>query len=275
MLANYLRDVVRFSREHRADMSLLRSMRNSRAGVECLIVGGGPSSKHLCPEKVGQGQEAGVEVWTFNMYSDSALARQVVPDMYVISDAAFFAPPEQMRAEVARVWRYVAEHEIPYIVPTGLAGPTDRPPACRLNNLSLLGWSKNIDPTRPRGYSNMVAMSSLAMTLHLGYDRIFLSGFDNSMFRNVYRDRAGVLRYGAGTHHYPTSYLDVVGASTHGDIYTDGVPAYFETVGRIFWEYRFFQSDRVVNLDQASLVDAFAAASDAEVERYWSGKCES
>lgn len=269
MLANYLCDRARFSRDHAADMSVLRSMRNSRAGLECLIVGGGPSSKHLCPEKVGQGQEAGVEVWAFNMYSDSDLARQVVPDMYVMSDPAFFAPRQQLRDEVARVWHYVAEHEIPYIVPTGLAGHTDRPPVCRVNGMSLLGWSKNIDPTRPRGYSNMVAMSSLAMTLHLGYDRIFLSGFDNSTFRTIHRDRAGVLRYGTDTHHYPTSYLDVVGASVHGNIYADGVPAYFETVGRIFWEYRLFQSDRIVNLDQVSLVDAFAAASDAEVDRFW------
>jgi hypothetical protein len=274
VLANFLLDRARFSRVHGKDMSLLRSMRDSRAGVECLIVGGGPSSKHLCSEKLRQGQQAGVEVWAFNMYSDSALALQVVPDMYVLSDPAFFAPREELRAEIARVWHYVAKHGIPYIVPTGRDGHTDQPPACRFNSMSLIGWSKNIDPTRPQGYSNMVAMSSLAMALYLGFDRIFLSGFDNSMFRKVYRDRDGILRYGADTHHYPTRHLDVVGATVDGNVYADGVPAYFEAIGRIFWEYRLFQNDRIVNLDQRSLVDAFAAASDAEVDRFWSGTCE-
>lgn len=270
ILADYLRDRARFGREHGADMARLRSMRNSRADAECLIVGGGPSSKNLSPDKVRRAQTAGVEVWAFNMYCDSELARHVVPDMYLISDPAFFVSPGQLRADVTRAWEYIADHEIPYIVPTGRSGHVARPAVYMVNGLSLIGWSRNIDPTRPRGYSNMVAMSSLAVTLHLGFSRIFLSGFDNTMYRHIYRDRAGVLRYGSDTHHYPTSDLDVVGASADGNVYLDGVPAIFETVGRIFWEYRLFQSERVVNLDQVSLVDAFAPASDAEVKRFWS-----
>lgn len=270
ILADYLRNRARFSREYGADMARLRSMRNSRADTECLIVGGGPSSKNLSPDKVRRAQEAGVEVWVFNMYCDSELARHVVPDMYLVSDPAFFVSPGHLRAGVKRAWEFIADHEIPYIVPTGRSGQAGRPPVYLVNGLSLIGWSRNIDPTRPRGYSNMVAMSSLAVTLHLGYSRIFLSGFDNTMYRNIYRDRAGVLRYGSGTHHYPTTELDIVGASADGNIYLDGVPAIFETVGRIFWEYRLFQSERVVNLDQVSLVDAFRPASDAEVERFWS-----
>lgn len=269
ILADYLRDRARFSREYRADMTRLRSMRNSRADAECLIIGGGPSSKNLSPDKVCRAQKAGVEVWAFNMYCDSELAQHVVPDMYLLSDPAFFVSPEQMRADVNRTWEFITHHEIPYIVPTGRSGYAGHPPAHVVNGLSLVGWSRNIDPTRPRGYSNMVAMSSLAVTLHLGYSRIFLSGFDNTIYRNIYRDRAGVIRYDSGTHHYPTTDLDIVGATAEGNIYLDGVPAIFEAVGRIFWEYRLFQSERVVNLDQVSLVDAFSPASDAEVERFW------
>jgi len=103
----------------------------------------------------------------------------------------------------------------------------------------------------------MVAFSTLAITLFLGYDRIYLSGVDNDMFKSVQRSPDGKLYFGSGTHHHPSVAMAEVGSAQGVNIYKGGVAAYFEDVARLFAELHLFSNDRIRHLDPVSLVDAF------------------
>lgn len=228
----------------------------------------------LDPEKVKAAQHQTLDVFAMNMYNRSALAGSVVPDFYALCDPVFFQAGEcgELADAVQDVWHYLSTsgRTSRLILPSGRAAPDGiRNQTLWFNNLGLEGWSSNVNPLRARGYSSMVAYSSLSIALFLGYDRVYVAGIDNNMFRSLERSSDGKFRYGSGTHHYPSVVNRAEVGNTRGrDFYPSSMAAYFEDVARLFAELHLFSSDRIRHLDSESLVDAFsgqAAIGDVDL----------
>lgn len=264
----YLR--LRLARRRDADLAGLRSLRGCGRGREALVVAGGPSTSLLDAEKVVARQREGMQVFVVNMYCTSPLAEVVVPDYYVLADPDFFATGrETIDPELESPWRYIARRGVIPVIPVGSEVPIEgtRMPV-HFDNIGLQGWSRNIVPTKARGYSSMVAYNALAVALFLDYSKVYIAGIDNDLFRRLYRDEDRLLRYSSGTHHHPTDWTDhVVGQTAEGNIYRGGVAAYFENVGRVFGELALFRDDRVVHVDRNTLVDDFRVinSDDADI----------
>lgn len=263
ILAKYIIQRMSLTREERVRLRVLAPLAGSRRGRSALIVAGGPSSGRLDPIKVRRAQHDSLDVFAMNMYNRSTLASSVIPDFYAVCDPQFFEASEDGQLSDAHqsVWDYLltSGQGTRLILPFDRAAPDSfKDRILWFNNLGLEGWSKNVNPLRARGYSDMVAFSTVAIALFLGYDRIYVAGIDNSMFKSVRKSPEGRFFYGPGTHHH-ASVVDVaeVGNARGRNFYRGGVAAYFEDVARLFAELHLFSSERIRHLDPESLVDAF------------------
>jgi len=125
----------------------------------------------------------------------------------------------------------------------------------------LEGWTKNISPIRPRGYLALTAYKALAFASYLGFNRIYIIGIDNSMFRSIAVDEKNRLVQ------YPNHFFEQ-GAVTSdiSDLYPKGMSDYFRDMSLCFSSLsKYFSHLPIVNLDENSLVDCFIKESSSSL----------
>lgn len=127
-------------------------------------------------------------------------------------------------------------------------------------------FSRNISPLYPRSYVSMTAYKALAIALFLGYEKVYICGFDNTYIRNFHVDEANRV-YRLDEHFDSVAYpngkrRDYWPANTFG---AGAVAELLVQYARLFKDLHRFPADRVINLDANSLVDAFAKSHDLDV----------
>lgn len=122
------------------------------------------------------------------------------------------------------------------------------------NDLSLEGWTKNINPTRARAYSSLTAYKALALATYFDYQDILILGFDNSMYQTLEVDEKNNLIQGSN-HADGASSKAVTLLNSE---YRNGISDYFYDVSKGFRDLNvFFPKVKIQNLDSASKIDAF------------------
>jgi hypothetical protein len=121
---------------------------------------------------------------------------------------------------------------------------------------SLVGWTKNISPIRARGYGSLTSYKALAIAYFLGYKKIGILGFDNSMFRAVHTNTQNRVFQGSNYFYDEKDDLDVT------DSLNIGISDYFYDTANSFAYLRFFRKPNIYNLDSHSLVDAIEKIPD-------------
>jgi hypothetical protein len=121
----------------------------------------------------------------------------------------------------------------------------------------LEGWTKNISPLRPRGYLALTAYKALAFASFLGFNRIYIIGIDNTMFRSIAVDDKNRLIQ------YPNHFFSQGAVTTDiSGMYPNGMSDYFRDMSLCFSSLtKYFSHLPVVNLDEDSLVDCFPKES--------------
>lgn len=261
VLAKFCVMLLKNPRQRRERLLALRRLRGTQGGESILVLGLGPSAGNLSIEAICERQAAGnLKVISVNHFFESSFARKMVPDYYVLADPYFFGKHSARGTNWHDVWEYLSAHpEITVFVPERYDAPADAMPQ-RLfyfNSLGLEGFSKSIDPTRPRGYLSMTVYSALSLAGFLGFSRILISGIDNTQFRAL--RLMSDMTVGLASNHFYDGTVKIVRPLTH---FPDGVPAFFEDVGRLFKDLHLFRSLPIENLDPETLVDAFPIAED-------------
>ena len=120
----------------------------------------------------------------------------------------------------------------------------------------LEGWTKNISPTRARGYLPLTAYKALAFAGYLDFRRINIIGIDKSMFRTVAVDFENRLIQ------YPNHFFERGAVTTDiSGAYPTGINDYFRDMSLCFGSLAsYFVGLPIVNLDVESLVDCFPKA---------------
>jgi hypothetical protein len=125
----------------------------------------------------------------------------------------------------------------------------------------LEGWSKNISPLRPRGYLALTAYKALAFASFLGFNRIYIIGIDNSMFRSIAVDEQNRLMQ------YPNHFFEQGAVTTDvSAMYLNGMSDYFRDMSLCFSSLsKYFSHLPIFNLDEDSLVDCFPKESTSSL----------
>ena len=242
----------------------LSSIRQTKKGKRALVLGNGPSLGYLSEEQFREFQKGDGEVFAVNYWSSTHLAG-VVPDYLVISDGGTLIDhnstlgmkiaPEYQQKNLL-LFEFLNKFEQVKIVC----------PLVRVRELSKLfcseritgfvdhemrAISSNIDPRYPRGYLSMTLLKALAISIHMGYDKVFILGMDNSYPRDIFCDSTNTifrLERHAGE---SDTIFDQSAYYPSMDVWAQDLFDLFNDL------HRCFKGHQVLNLDPFSLTDVF------------------
>lgn len=240
----------------RDELKRTNKLKNTTNGKKCFVFANGPSMNLLDVEKIEGYQKAGFDVICVNSYILSDMAKTVVPNYYVLSDPVSFGvsenivPNDVMDAQKRQI-EHLNELNIPVFIPA------------QFSNLNLITnhyifndfenrFSKNIDPIKPRGYRTMTAYKTLAIACYMGYETIYICGFDNDYFKAISVDENNDA-YIIDKHFYDQG------------IKIRTTPSVGKGMGDILWEHHrlfknleLFTHHNITNLNKNGLIDTFS-----------------
>ena len=239
------------------NLRALREISESKNDRESLIIGNGPSANKLNIDVVKELQaEQSLDIFGINFCKDFCMKNGLQPDYIVLSDPHFINKPEELRVIELISWltkyknitilapmhwkdiffkNFILENSILYF-----------------NDLSLRGWSKNINPLKPRGYTSLTAYKSISLSAFLGYGKINTIGVDNSLYLKFSVDEQNIPWQ--ESFHFSENYHGRTDLSTD---YPRGTVDYFYSLSNCFLDLQMFKSLPVVNLDSKSVIDTF------------------
>lgn len=248
---------------HTSQLWGTKKLESSKTGKIAIVLGNGPSAANLDLNMVKSDQDSGMlEIFGVNTFPLSDLAKKISQRYYLVLSDPLHRPSIDT-PHSRELWQKVKQSEqISIIAPTTWSKEIKRLKLKNsvnyFNDMSLEGFSKNISPLKARGYVTLTAYKALAFSIFLGYDRIYLIGIDNTMFKTVRVDSENrVLQSSnhiSGTH----SYVDLPLMDSH----PKGIGDFFYDLSVLFLDLRTkFSRNNVINLDADSFVDAFPKMS--------------
>jgi len=242
-------------------LSNMREEAGSRNGREAIVIANGHSTNQLDPDRVSEALNTGLDVFAVNSFLLSDLSRRITPSHYVLSDG--FHKPDTGDDLSMRLWEVLdANPQIQLLAPhTWYPILRDRRPSTMyFNDCGLEGWTKNISPTKPRGYLTLTAYKALSIAIHFGYERIHIIGFDNTNYLNYHVNESGRISFGGDTHFYSAGSPDVDAS----DMYPQGMAdCLFDYSLSLLDLERCFGHAPIYNLDVNSNTRAFAKIVDS------------
>ena len=241
----------------------LKAKEDSRVGRDALVIAGGPSANKLDVEGVKKAQSQGLDVFAINAFLGSRLGRELKPNFYVLADDVWRR--NSLYEPATTIWPHLEDDpSITPVVPHTWQRDTydlsDR--TLYFNDCGLHGIGRGTSPLRARRYISLTAYKALAVAIFLGYERVFIIGFDNTMHRHttVTTDNKIVLKQGSHFHKNPDNLRDV----TH--FYPQGSADFLfrESLAILDLE-RYFVHNSIQNLDPNSLLTVFPKVVDSSV----------
>jgi len=246
-------------------LRLTKATKGIKSSSTAIVLANGKSLDTLNLEALQKEKKEGnLEIFAVNYLPLSNLGERLALDYLVLSDP--LTRPDSNNLKSKRLWQFIGAHrDLTLIVPTSwwraVQGEKNSNPVLYFDDRSLEGWTKNISPTKPRGYITLTAYKALAFAIYLGYRKIKILGFDNNTFLTLAVDQDNNLWQRP---------LHVSGAEGSLDKKQDlswrGVGDYFYSASRTFIDlYVLFKGKaEVVNLDPTSLTDAFPKCREDE-----------
>lgn len=236
------------------ELKRTKELKNTKKDKKCFVLANGPSINLLNLEKIKKYQESNFDVFCVNSYISTEMAKTIVPDYYVLSDPSSFS--EYAYEEI----KLLKELDISLFVPAQFSKLK------LINNYYIFNdfenrFSRNIEPTKPRGYRTMTAYKALAIACFMGYDTIYICGFDNDYFKTISVDENNDI-YIFDKHFYDSG------------LKVKSSPAVGKGMGDLMWEYyrlfknlELFTHHNIINLNKNGLIDTFSKKPDIDIYR--------
>jgi hypothetical protein len=241
----------RFSRKLH---SQTKALKNSKLGKTALILGNGPSLSKLNAAEVKRDKP---DIWVVNDFFRVEALKDLDISFYVLSDLAYLV---QKTNEDNRLLNSIIKHckemNVTFVLPHWFTsydknGIFGEKPTHYFDDRELSAWTRNIKPTKPRGYVSLTLYKALAYAIFMGYEKIYILGMDNTQFMAHTSDSKNriILK---GNHAYSSAH-EVTDLSEH---FLDGMAGAFTAYAHAFGDLRKF-SGPIYNLDVDSLTNAF------------------
>jgi hypothetical protein len=239
----------------------LLSVKNSRRNKIAFVLAGGPSINTIDPIKLATFcNNNQSEIFCVNYFVNSDFAKEVNIDNWVISDFNHFdfnRPDTRLAHKNANsgVCKkiFAAEQYANLIL------NESQVEIIPFNDLETSNiFSSNINPCFPRSYVSMTGYKALSIAAFMGFEKIYICGFDNTYIRDLDCDIDNKL-YRRLIHFYsikePISQtkIDENRIKLRDRTVADELLAYI----RLFSDLSRFKKFPIYNLDPNSLTDAF------------------
>lgn len=230
----------------------LQKLIDSKKGKMALVLGSGLSIGPLL-EKLQDGQRlVPIEIFCVNYVTISQ--NSIVPDYIVVSDENTYDLDNPSTTDLID-WLNFHEN-------TKVFAPLhhrDKLFFTKFPNTkiffhdgSAFGFSKNINPVKPRGYVSLTSLKCLALAIFMNYDEIYILGLDHNQHLGLQTDTQNNMRM---LNH--SIYSSSFSSPNLNSTYKNGVAEYFYHLSIILEQYKIFSNYNIFNLDQFSLLDMF------------------
>jgi len=251
VLIEYLVRTIYSLKFNRKSLRSIKKLAGSRSEVKAIVLGNGPSVSNLLHSTNKLNLES-FDLFVVNFFPLSELGSTLLPNAIVLSDP--LTHPLSKTEKNIKLWKWIHSHEnVEIFVPSSWFNhmkQSEFAPRCiYFDDRSLVGWTKNISPIRARGYGSLTSYKALAIAYFLGYKKIGILGFDNSMFMAVHTNPQNRVFQGSKYFYDEKVDLDVT------DSLNIGISDYFYDTANSFAYLRFFRKLNIYNLDSNSLVD--------------------
>jgi len=236
------------------------SLRDSKAGKVALVLGSGPSLNALNVEVLDDHVD---DVFVINAFNQLKVADRVKPAFYGLSDPAHFVAQAGAQAlELTETLSYIKSVGATLVLPHTAYSSYAFADISKIyfDDRERMFLNNNLSPLKPRAYGSTTLYKMLAMAVFMGYEKIYLLGFDNSNFLN-YRGRPDNLMQdlgGATADRKIEKKSSFIGE--YEKEFTSGMAGRMQSYAHLFGDLHKFNSGKIFNLDSYSLTDAFPKA---------------
>lgn len=262
-----LRYYIKYILPNKKYLKKTRILKNSKKGKNVFIFGSGPSMKTLDPKKIANYVKSkGFEVIALNSFMYSIFSEHIIPNYMVFSDPLDFIDvpnnhPRLKRSIDGKLDKKKAiDKQIPLIIPINFLKYTkkDHGEVFYFNDCQDY-FSKKINLLKPRPYKSFTGMKAIACGAFMGYENIYICGFDYDHFKktSVNEDNQIIHEFG---HYYeskerPNHIVNV--NRTFGYHLFDCALA--------FIQHDYFKNFNITNLHKNSFIDSFKKNKNLDV----------
>jgi hypothetical protein len=233
------------------------ALKNSKCGKVALILGTGPSIDRLNVDEVPLYID---DIFAINEFFSLKISDRIIPNYYCLSDPAHFrATPEYSEERRTQLNKYLRKVEPSLLLPHWSYREIEFEHFCKLyfDDREFSWFRKNIAPTKPRSYSSATLYKALAMACHMGYDKIYILGLDNSNFKSYQGTVSNlVLDTLDHTAAVSDSHKEHIMPSPQVK-FSSGMAGRMQSFSKLFGDLDLFPKSKIINLSQDSLVDVF------------------
>jgi hypothetical protein len=250
-------------------------LRNTYKHTSAFVFANGPSLKKLDFFKVKKYQEEGFKIFCVNSFIGDGTGLIFIPDYYVLSDPAFFGFYDELYENLGKeADKRIKEiknninalknyKDIKLFVPIQFYGRLElNNEIFYFNDIEYRWFNKNVtNIIYPRSYISMTAYKALAIACFMGFKKIYICGFDNDYFKSITVDIENNLYY--ANMHFKEQGDDKVRKVLHNE--ASNIAELLRGFASLFEDLYKFPKDRIINLDNESLVDAFSKKHNLDV----------
>jgi hypothetical protein len=251
------------------------TLRNTMNRTNVFVFANGPSLKKLDFFKVKKYQEEGFKIFCVNSFIGDGTDLIFIPDYYVLSDPAFFGFYNELYENLGKeadkrikeiknnVNALKNNKDIKLFVPIQFYRMLDmNNEIFYFNDIEYIWFNKNVSNIiYPRSYISMTAYKALAIACFMGFKKIYICGFDNDYFKNITVDIENNLYY--ANMHFREQEDSKIRKVVHNE--ASNIAELLLVFSSLFEDLYKFPKDRIINLDNESLVDAFSKKHDLDV----------
>lgn len=239
-------------------------LKSSKSNKKAFVFANGPSVNKLDPEKING---FNYDIFCVNGFLFSEFSKKVHPNYYILSDPSYFngAKGNDSQRNIKLNNKLLEKIDNNKIT---LFAPLEHLNLCKVkykygfNDVENIFSNNVYNITKPRSYRSMTAYKALAIACFLGYEEIYICGFDNSYFQNLEVDSDNNLSY---------VIPHLVGGESHR-VFLEDVPGCGKNIGEylyldhnLFEDLEKFKSKNIFNLDKSGLVSSFSKKHDLDI----------
>jgi hypothetical protein len=240
-------------------------LKNSKNGKVAFVFANGPSLKKIDPHKLlNYKNKNNSDLICVNNYLLSDMSCILPPDYMVISDPTYFGHVPYLTKEdellEKRSIDKINDLNVPVFIPIDFSSQNIFNKEYWINNNCYRSSSNVSNITSPMGYSAMTAYRALSVALYMGYDEIYICGFDNSNFLSFQVNEENILLQ-KDMHFYGTRADERILPKS----IVRNVADFFLDYSIMFADLYKFSKFNIINLDKNSFVDSFSKKHNIDI----------